>query len=522
MHHDLGQRHAPRIILLAALLGCHGGLKRNDAAVESVDAGDTADDRNVDHPNDPDGADLDTQGRDADAGQPVVCGDRVCAADEVCLHSDVPIEPPICVSHCLSLTTDGDETDVNCGGSCPPCRYGRRCLQNGDCSSGTCVENRCSGTCDDQVLSDDETNVDCGGASCAPCAVSFAERVSYPVGTEPAALLTSDLDNDGDQDLAVVDRAGGAVWILAGDGSGVFAAPVSFPVGRRPFSVATADFNDDGAPDLATADFDDDTITLLAGDGRGSFSIIGRLILEAMARPHFVATGDLNEDGRPDLIVSCFLYNEGGTRIGANDVRVFLGNGAGTFTPGVRRAAGMNPETIAVADLDGDRHRDLAVAERGGDGVLVLLGDGTGNLAAAVRYAAFGMTSGVVAADLDGDGDLDLAASNYTYNAFGLLFGKGDGTFSAATGYDFWGRSRGLTGADFNRDGNLDLASGDVADRIVLLVGRGNGAFSPTALLFPVDRSPSTPAAADFNGDGRPDLAVACAGSSSVNVLLAR
>lgn len=511
MHHDLGQGYAPRIILLAVLLGCHGGkTARSDAA---VDAGDT---------NGPDGTELDTQAPDADAGEPVVCGDRVCPPDQVCLRSDVVSEPPMCVSHCLSLTVDGDETDVNCGGSCPPCRYGQRCLQNADCSSGMCAGGRCAGTCNDQVLSDDETNVDCGGATCAPCAVSFAERISYPVGTEPVAVLTSDLDNDGDQDLAVVDRAGGAVWILEGDGSGAFAAGVPFAVGRRPFSVATADFNGDGAPDLATADFDDDTITLLGGDGRGSFSIIGRLALEAMARPHFVATGDLNEDGRPDLIVSCFLYDEGGTRIGANDVRVFLGNGAGTFTAGVRRAAGMNPETIAVADLNGDRHQDLAVAERGGDGVLVLLGDGTGGLAAAVRYAAFGMTSGVVAADLDGDGDLDLAASDYTYNSFALLFGNGDGTFSASTGYDFFGRSQGLTAADFNRDGNLDLASGDVADRIVLLVGRGNGAFSPTPLLFTVDRFPSAPAAADFNDDGRPDLAVACSGSSSVSVLLAR
>jgi hypothetical protein len=423
------------VALAAAHLGCDGGRQRpvdggvtgggGDAgaagpgdAVADVPRTADVDSDAPDGADTPDGAAPAADGRMDDAATIIsgrTCEALRCPDDHVCLQSDVPLEA-FCVHHCLSFLRDGDETDVNCGGAvCAPCRFGGRCARDADCQSGRCEAGLCAGTCNDGILSDDETNVDCGGAGCAPCAVSFAPAASRSLGMEPRSILASDLDRDGNQDLAVVDTGGGVVWILRGHGDGSFGDAVAFTVGRRPFSVVAGDFNEDGAPDLATADFDDDSITLLLAQQPAGFSAPSRLALEARARPRFVTTADLNEDRHADLVVSSFFYRStDGSTLGANDVRVFVGRGDGSFVPGARASAGTNPGAVAVADLDGDGHQDLAVAESEGDGVTVLRGDGAGALAPAQRFQAFGWVSGVVAADLDGDGQLDLAASNYT------------------------------------------------------------------------------------------------------------
>jgi len=69
---------------------------------------------------------------------------------------------------CVDGVKNGDETDVDCGGSCPKCAYNKTCLGNNDCVSGLCASGHCL-SCGDGLKNGDETDVDCGG-SCSPCA----------------------------------------------------------------------------------------------------------------------------------------------------------------------------------------------------------------------------------------------------------------------------------------------------------------------------------------------------------------
>jgi len=210
-----------------------------------------------------------------------------------------------------------------------------------------------------------------------------------------------------------------------------------------------------------------------------------------------LAAGDLNGDGKLDLVVS---------EVG--DVAVMLGNGDGTFQPPAKFPTGVSSDGVAgsvvIGDFNNDGKPDLAA---GSDlAVYILLGNGDGTFQAAFTYSVGGST--IVAGDFNGDGHLDLvgawnvAAGNTV--EMGVLLGNGDGTFRKGPSYQLYtqGFASLLTG-DFNRDGHLDLAiAGTYGIEIALGNGRGGFNWAPT-----VSGVYYTAAVADFNGDGILDLA---------------
>ena len=147
----------------------------------------------------------------------------------------------------------------------------------------------------------------------------------------------------------------------------------------------------------------------------------------------------------------------------------------------------------------------------------VLLGNGDGTFQTAVNYSSgdFGANS-VVLADLNGDGKLDLAVSNLgpcvsspcEISSIGVLLGKGDGSFQAAAttaAPTLSGTVRSIAAADFDRDGKLDLA---LSNRRLML-GNGDGTFQDPQNYNLGSNAGVSEVAAHFNGDGKPDLAVA-------------
>jgi hypothetical protein len=116
----------------------------------------------------------------------------------------------------------------------------------------------------------------------------------------------------------------------------------------------------------------------------------------------------------------------------------------------------------------------------------------------------------LIAADFNGDGKIDLAAMGGTGNTVTILLGNGDGTFTAAPSQPQFVASQ-LVAADLNGDGKLDLAALDFSsDTVTILLGNGNGTFSASSTL-PTDSNFGSFAlvVADFNGDGKADVAVA-------------
>lgn len=238
----------------------------------------------------------------------------------------------------------------------------------------------------------------------------------------------------------------------------------------------------------------------------------------------FVAQGDLNRDGSPDLVVAC-------PSTGAIDI--FLGSAAGTFTqaagPGV--AANANPVSIAIGDFNGDGFADLAVANRGTNGVpgsgniTVFLANGTGGFKAGVPYPAGTGPVSIATADFNEDGILDLAVADDADGGINILAGNGDGSFQPAEFARTGTNPRSIAVADYNGDGHADIAvadsnlTGDGPGDIALLLGKGDGRFAAPA-RYPAGANPVSITAADLNGDGTPDIAAADPNNGSASVFL--
>jgi hypothetical protein len=338
---------------------------------------------------------------------------------------------------------------------------------------------------------------------------SFRAAQFYAAGSGPTGVAVGDFNGDGVPDLAVADTTGG-VSVLLGTGDGSFRAPRAFTAGSRPTSVAVGDFNGDGTADLAVGDYYGG-VSVLLGTGDGSFPTTPSY--PAGSIPTSVAAGDFTGDGLLDLAVADY---------GANEVSVLLGTGDGSFQAPRTFAAGVHPQAVAVGDFNGDGIPDLAVANQGtypfytDSSVSVLLGTGDGTFQAARSFAAGIRPYSVAVADFNGDGLPDLAVADYgdsfgDYYGVSVLLGTGDGTFQAARSFaaGLVGPLRSVAAADFNGDGHLDLAVANYGNAsISVLLGNGDGSFQ-AARTFAAGIHPQAVAVGDFNDDGRVDLAVA-------------
>ncbi len=238
-------------------------------------------------------------------------------------------------------------------------------------------------------------------------------------------LGIGDLNGDGKLDLATVNNADNDISVAFGDGRGGFTiAPRSpFPVGPSPYPLTLGEINKDGRLDIvATASATGPAraqqlatsraLTLLLGDGQGGFRR-SELPLRT-GQPWFSAIGDLNGDGKPDLVA---------THHDQSVLTVLIGDGAGGFREiaGSPFDWGHNVWQIALADVNRDQRLDVIAAS--GDSVRVMLGDGAGNFRAAPPSATAKGTWRLTVGDINQDGKPDILTSNTDSNSVTVLFG---------------------------------------------------------------------------------------------------
>ncbi|HEY0634612.1 MAG TPA: FG-GAP-like repeat-containing protein, partial [Gammaproteobacteria bacterium] len=347
----------------------------------------------------------------------------------------------------------------------------------------------------------------------AQAALGFAPALNYGVQLDPAAVADGDFNGDGKVDLVVANKGSDSFSILLGNGNGTFETPLNYAIGssgRDPVSIATGDFNGDSRLDLAVACSSSDNVIIFLNNGNNIFSGVVR---DVGVMPVSVAAGDLNGDGNLDLAVANLF---------SDNISILLGYGNGTFTTAVNYGTGDGPDGVAVADLNGDGRLDLAVANVLGDNVSILLGSSNGTFGGGSSQAAGDMPYGVAVADLNGDGKTDLAVANELSDNVSILLNNGStwGILAAAVNYGAGDGPTSVMAADFNGDGKVDLAvANDLSDNVSFLLGNGNGTFA-APISYGAGDGPRSVAQADFNGDGKPDLAVANSNSNSVSILL--
>lgn len=347
--------------------------------------------------------------------------------------------------------------------------------------------------------------------------VSFASPVYYASGYKPYFVRAGDLDGDGDLDLVVGNEQASAVAVFRNNGSGTFVRVAEFVTGVYPTGAALVDLDRDGRLDVVTADYRGDSVSVLRGRGDGTLAMAISYSTVDGGETSNVAVGDLNGDGLSDVIA---------TNPQAASASVFLGAAKGTLVAAPTITFGAvgtsEPYSVAIADVDRDGRNDALFADDRIGRVRVYLGNGNGTFSVGTTPAIGGIRSHILLArDMDRDGLLDVVVANRNSDDVSVLRGNGNGTFRAplitSTGTGTGPYS--LTVADFNFDGIPDVATANfLTSSVSVLVGRGDGTFSVVSAGV-IGGSSYGIAAGDFDGDGKPDLAVANATSDNLAVL---
>ena len=338
----------------------------------------------------------------------------------------------------------------------------------------------------------------------APLQFGLREQ-AITVGRFPRAITFGDFDGDGDNDLVTANKdadTSSTLSFLTNDGSGSFTR-TDLEASVRASSIASADLDGDGALDLVTANFF--TIEIFWNEGDGNFSEPASI--EVARATRFVTTGDINQDGLPDLVF---------TNTSNDDVSLKLNEGGRSFSAILSIPVGNYPTAAAIEDFNGDQLADILVLNSHDDNITLIPGNGDGTFGEARTFPVGAASPTQLAvADLDLDGDMDLATANR--ESVSILHNDGNGNLEPVD--EFPARPSQILTADLDGDGDREIAFGSARDSAVSILVNVNGRFMTAPVTFPVEFAPGLLAVCDLNSDGNPEVISAFERFTSVGIL---
>lgn len=353
----------------------------------------------------------------------------------------------------------------------------------------------------DLAFGEEEVNIVLGDAR----GLVFPSRLA--VDGKANSVLAVDIDMDGDADIiaGVESRAEAVLAVFLNDGGGGFAERFVYPSTFSSNAVVAADFNGDGLLDLASAG---GNVAVLIATAPGHYR--DAQFLDVPSSASDIAAGDMNGDGRADLVVS--------REFGFDSITIFIGRGDGTFVSFAPQLLSDRPRQVAVGDVDGDGHLDVAATVHS-VWLTLCRGNGEGTLEPPerLRLGTRNELFGLALHDMDADGSLDIITTLLGSGEEDVVIAWNDGSggFPSTSVLPGAGYSTEVKIGDLNRDGVPDI----VLSGVGYLLGLGDRSFGQVRRHNPGDR-PMGVDVADFDGDGRDDLAVSNQEGRAVAVLV--